>query len=176
MSFLLNASKDISCVYFFKWPYMTKFLHNTKMKLKICKQLWKRKSWHWTNFLLHSKSKIRFHINTLFLRIWNLSWYINLVLLAVVLATLVKYVNILKQGWETNKKDNRFHFLRIYILTWHALSNITIAPLKKLMKLTSDYIAGHLCKSRFLKHNKSLKKYFDTSLKQICWRQVCNNI
>ena len=41
--------------------------------------------------------------------IWNLSWYLNLLVLAVLLAILAKLVVILKVGWENSQKDNRSH-------------------------------------------------------------------
>ena len=49
-------------------------------------------------FLIHPKSKIIFQIKTQFLMIWNLSKYVNLLVLAVVLAILAKLVVILKLG------------------------------------------------------------------------------
>ena len=62
-------------------------------------------------FLIHSKLKIAFHIKNQFLMIWSLSWYINLLVLAVVLAILAKLVVMLKLGLRS-KKDNKSHIFK----------------------------------------------------------------
>ena len=85
-------------------------------------------------FLIHSKLKIIFHIKTQFLMIWNLSLYINLLVLAVVLAKLAKLVVILKLGLR--RKITSLIFLNIYTPPQHALTRIILFLLKSLIKLT----------------------------------------
>ena len=61
----------------------------------------------------------------------NLSEYINLLVLAVVLAILVKLVVILKLGLRnTAKRKTSLIFLNICTPSQHALTNIILFPLK----------------------------------------------
>ena len=65
--------------------------------MKLCKKFYEIK---FNIKLVFTSFKIKyfFDIKTLFLAISNLSWYINLLALVVVLATLTKYVISLKPG------------------------------------------------------------------------------
>ena len=126
-----NHLKDKSDVHYFKWPYISNLSHHIKNKLsKLCKKLCKE------NFniqLVFSSFKIKnyFNIRTQFLMIWNLFYYINLLVLAVVLAILAKLVVILKLGLRSiSKRITSLIFLNIYTPPQHALTHIILFVLK----------------------------------------------
>ena len=84
-----------------------------------------------SQFLIHSKLKIIVHIKTQFLMISIFSYYINLFVLAVVLAILVKLVVILKLGLRSiSKRITSLIFLNIYTPPQHALTHIILFVLK----------------------------------------------
>ena len=119
-----NQWKDKSDVHYFKLLYIGNFSHHIKNKLlKLCKEFCKE------NFNIklvfnYSKLKIIFHIKTQFLMIWNLSWYINLLVLAVALATLTKLVVILKLELRgISKSITSVIFLNIYTLPQYAVTH-----------------------------------------------------
>ena len=63
--------------------------------------------------------------------IGNLSYYINLLVLAVVLATLAKLVYISRLGLRNiSKRIKSLIFLNIYTLLKHALTHIILFVLK----------------------------------------------
>ena len=69
--------------------------------------------------------------------IWNLSKYINLLVLAVVLAILAKLAVIVKLGLRNiSKRITSLIFLKIYTPTQHALTHIIFFVLKQSIKLT----------------------------------------
>ena len=77
------------------------------------------------------KSVKLFHIKTQFLMIWNLSQYINLLVLSVVLAILAKLVVILKLGLRSIWKEiTILIFLNICTPSQHALTHIVLFVLK----------------------------------------------
>ena len=68
--------------------------------------------------------------------IWNLSLYINLLVLAVAQATLAKHADILKLGLRNiSKRITSFIFINIYTLPQYALTRIVLFLLKQLTKL-----------------------------------------
>ena len=99
-----NQLKDTPHVHYFKLSYIDNLSHHIKNKLsKLCEEFCKE------NFSIKLvfnsfKIKIIFHIKTQFLMIWNLSWYMNLLVLAVVLDLLEKFVVILKLGLKNISK------------------------------------------------------------------------
>ena len=69
--------------------------------------------------------------------IGNLSYYINLLVLAVVLATLAKLVYISRLGLRNiSKRIKSLIFLNIYTLPQHALTHIIHFVLKRFIKVT----------------------------------------
>ena len=68
---------------------------------------------------------------TFFVECINLSYYVSLLVIAVVLATLVKLVTILKLVLRSiSKRITSFIFLNIYTLPKHALTDIILFVLK----------------------------------------------
>ena len=68
----------------------------------------------------------------------KLSWYLNLLLLAAVLATLSKHVVNLKSGLRNISKTIRNRiFPNIYLPTWHALTFIILFSFKAIDKPNS---------------------------------------
>ena len=68
---------------------------------------------------------------TFFVECINLSYYVSLLVLAVVLATLVKLVTILKLVLRSiSKRIASVIFLNIYTLPKHALTDIILFVLK----------------------------------------------
>ena len=68
----------------------------------------------------------------------KLSWYLNLLLLAAVLATLSKHVVNLKSGLRNISKTIRnLIFPNIYLPTWHALTCIILFSFKTIDKPNS---------------------------------------
>ena len=119
-----NQLKDKSDVHYFKLPYISNLSHHIKNKLlKLCKEFCKENF----NIFNSSKSKIFFNIKTHLLMIQNLSYNINLLVLAVVLAILAKLVIILKlELMNISKRITSLIFLNIYTSPQHALTNIIL--------------------------------------------------
>ena len=117
-----NQSKDTSDVYYFRVQYIGNLPHHIKNKLsKLCKHICKEKF----------NINIIFHIKIQFLMIWNLSLYINLLVLAVVLVILAKLVVILKLGLRNiSSRITSLLFLNIYTPPEHALTHVIPLPLK----------------------------------------------
>ena len=68
---------------------------------------------------------------TFFVERINLSYYVSLLVIAVVLATLVKLVTILKLVLRSiSKRITSLIFLNIYTLPKHALTDIILFVLK----------------------------------------------
>ena len=112
-----NQLKDNSDVHCFKLPYIANLSHHIKFKLsKLCKEFCKE------NFniqLVFNSFKIKSYCayKDQFLMIWNLSWYIDLLVLAVVLATPGKFVVTLKLGLRRiSKRTTSLIFLNVYTL------------------------------------------------------------
>ena len=121
-----NQLKDKSDVHYFKLPYTDNLSHNIKNKLsRLCKELFKENLFE-KKVLIHSKLKIIFYITTQFLMIRNPSQYINLFVLTVVLAILVKLVISLL-------------FLNIYTPLQHALTPIILC-FKIIDKANSKFV------------------------------------
>ena len=119
-----NQLKDKSDIHYFKLPYISNLSHHIKNKLlKLCKEFCKENF----NIFNSSKSKIFFNIKTHLLMIQNLSYNINLLVLAVVLAILAKLVIILKlELMNISKRITSLIFLNIYTSPQHALTNIIL--------------------------------------------------
>ena len=62
--------------------------------------------------------------------ILNLSWYINFIVLAVVLATLMKLVVILKLVLRNIPKDSKYHVFKHNTPSQHGLTCIILFLLK----------------------------------------------
>ena len=121
-----NELKDKSEVHYFKLPYISNLSHHVKNKhSKLCKEFCIE------NFnikLVFSSFKIKNYFSqTHFLMIRNLSQYINLLVLAVVLAIFVKLVVILKLGLRNiSKRITSDIFLNIYTPMENALIHKTL--------------------------------------------------
>ena len=90
--------KDTPDFYYFKLLYIGNLLRHIKNKIsKICKEFCKE------NF--NNQFIIIFHIKTQLLMIWNLSYYINLLVPPVVLAAFAKLAVILKVGLRNISKS-----------------------------------------------------------------------
>ena len=85
-----NKSKDIPDFYYLKLPHISK--------------IWDHVKWNFRNFekqLRKEKFNIKLHFTPFKIKnylIWNLFWYINLLMLVITPTTLVQHVVILKAG------------------------------------------------------------------------------
>ena len=123
-----NQLKDTSYVYYFKLPYIINLSHHIKNKLtKLCKEFCKESvniklvftSFRIKNYFSYkdpSPDDLKSH---------------TLLVLAVVLALLVKLLVILKLGLRNiSKRITSLIFLNICTPQQHALTHIIILPLK----------------------------------------------
>ena len=93
-----------------------------------------------SQFLIHSKLKIIFHIKTQFLMILDLSQYINLLEFAVVLAKLAKLAIILRLGLRSiSKRITSLIYLNIQTPPQHANSLCFKINSKAKLTLNSAY-------------------------------------
>ena len=129
-----NQLKDTSDVHYFKLPYIGNLSQHIKNKFsKLCKEFCKE------NFnikLVFNSFKIKNYFSYKDpipddLKSFLVYIYINLLVLAVVLAILAKLFVILKLGWRNiSERITRLIFLNIYIPWQHALTHIILFALK----------------------------------------------
>ena len=126
-----NQLKNKPDVDYFKLPYIGNLSNHIKNKLsELCKEFCKE-NFNMKLVFNSFKLKIILHIKTQPLMIWNLSLYISLLVLAVVLATLAKLVVILKLGLRSiSKRIISLIFLNINTLVKHPLTHVTLFVLK----------------------------------------------
>ena len=133
-----NQLKGKSDVLYFKLLYIGNLSHHIKNKLsKLCKDFCKE---NFSINLVFNSFKIKNHLSykePIPNEFLNLPQYINLLVLAVVLAILAKLVAILKLGLGSiSKMIKSLIFLNIYIPPQHALTHIVFFVLKGSIKLT----------------------------------------
>ena len=124
----LNQLKDKSHVYYFKLPYISSLSYHIKNKLsKLCKNFGKE------NFnikLVFKSFKIKNHVSYIHLHIYipdDLKSFLNLLLVAVVVAKLAKLVVILKLvSRNISKRIISLIFLNFFPPPKHALTSIIL--------------------------------------------------
>ena len=84
---------------------------------------------------MHLKLRIIFHIKTLFLMIWNISWYIKLLVLAVALAKRHFKARI----EEHIKKDKKSHFFKNLHSTTTCFDSYNYLSFKTIDKANSKF-------------------------------------